>query len=409
MFVPVVPLSGPAGHAFLKRTQAQQTEALSQSASVKRLTEHFAERIGQVRSAEELVADRQLREVALGAFGLSDDIDNRFYIEKILREGTGEGSLSSRLTDKRYARMAEAFGFAQGTSPEIEDILLLKPPKGREEVLMQREGRDEDRLASILRRELREVATEPAVDRVNTGRVDEKGEPVTRAVERPATEDEKWRRIVLDVALSRAFEAVLDLPEGYDDLSTDEQVEAMRDAAKTAFGDDRASRFRDASAVEALTGQVMSALGPPIMREGFAERIVGLYEARAFEAAVGQTDPSLRLALNLERELADLAGRDVSERTKWFTVMGTPPLREVFETAFGLPASFGTLDVEQQLEAFREKAEAAFGSPDVGQFTDPEALEALNRRFLARAQIEQGFGLDTSAAGNALAILTGAV
>ena len=154
---------------------------------------------------------------------------------------------------------------------------------------------------------------------------------------------------------------------------------------------------------------MLSRIGPPTGSEGFAERIVALYEARSFEAAVGEQDPSLRLALNLERELPELAGRGISERAKWFTVMGTPPLRQVFETAFGLPASFGTLDVDRQLDVFRSKAEAVFGSSDLSRFADPEAREELTRRFLALSQIKQGFGTSTSPAGTALALLTGAV
>lgn len=402
-------MGGPAGHAFLKRTQERQMEVLSEQASVKRLTEHFAERIGEVGTAEALVADRQLREVALGAFGLSEDVDNRFYIERILREGTGEGSLSSRLSDKRYARMAEAFGFDRTGEVELRTMLLVHPPATREEVIADREGRLEDRLTLVLKRELREIATRTGTREVETGALDAEGEPVTRTLERGLTEDERWSAILLDVGLRDAFRTALGLGEAFEDLPEAEQVATIRAAAAAEFGDDTASRFRDPEAAEALAARVIAEVGPPTRAEGFAERIVALYEARGFEAAVGRVDPSLRLALNLERELTDLAGRDVSERTKWFTVMGTPPLRQVFETAFGLPTSFGTLDVERQLETFQEKAEAAFGSSELGRFADPEMRDDLTRLYLARAQIAGGLAGAATPAGTALALLTGGV
>ncbi len=192
-FTPVVPLGGLAGWAFLKRTGASQQAAYAASAATARETERFAQGIAGIRTAEELVGDRQLLKVALGAFGLDSDIDNRYFVRRILEEGTTERTaLANKLTDKRYAEMARAFGFD-------------------------------------------------------------------------------------------------------------------------------------------------SPLGPATARLGFAERIVAAYEARGFEEAVGEQDPAMRLALNLERELPTIAGRDVSDSTRWFTIMGTPPLRQVFETAFGLP------------------------------------------------------------------------
>ena len=263
-YVPVVPLGGLAGWSFLQRTREAQQEAYASSAAVKRETEAFAERIGSVRSAEALVEDRALLKVALGAFGLSDDIGNRYFVRRILEEGTTERTaLANKLTDKRYAKLAEAFGF----------------------------------------------------DRPN---------------------------------------------------------------------------------------------GPRTAEPGFAARIVAAFEARGFEEAVGEQDPDMRLALNLERELGAIAAKPGSESTRWFTVMGNPPLRQVFETAFGLPTSFGTLDVDRQLEVFQDKALSAFGSGDAAQFADPGKREELTRLFLARAQIASGTIDRSSPAGTALALLTGA-
>lgn len=409
MFAPSVPFGGPAGYAFLQRTSARQQEALAQSPTVSNLTEHFAERIGEVKTADALMSDRRLREVALGAFGLSEDIDNIFYIRSVLEQGTGEGSLASRIADKRYAKMAEAFGFDRTGETELDRILLFDPAQGPEEIALEHDGRTDLRLGVVLERKLGAIAERTGTRTVETGEFDARGQAITRTEPRELSEDDRWESALFDPALRRSFEAALDLPQGFKDLALPDRVAAMRAAAREAFGDDTLTQFASPEGAAALTARVLSRIGPPTGADGFAERITALYEERAFEAAVGEQHPSLRLALNLERELTELAGRDASERTKWFTVMGTPPLRKVFETAFGLPTAFGTLDVDQQLTTFQDRAEALFGSPDVSRFADPEARGELTRRFLALSQLEQGVAGATSAAGTALAILTGGV
>ena len=103
-FQPVIPLSGYTGWRFLQRTLATQQATFNDSAPVKRATEQFRERIGGVRTAADLVKDRALLQVALGAFGLDDDIDNTYFVQKVLADGTtSDDALSSKLADKRYA------------------------------------------------------------------------------------------------------------------------------------------------------------------------------------------------------------------------------------------------------------------------------------------------------------------
>jgi hypothetical protein len=64
---------------------------------------------------------------------------------------------------------------------------------------------------------------------------------------------------------------------------------------------------------------------------------------------------------------------------------GNPPLRAVFETAFGLPKSIGTLDLDQQVKAFRDGAERRFGTADFAQFNQPDRIEDLIRSFTLRS------------------------
>ena len=239
---PALPLGGYAGWRFLQRTADSQRALVVAWPATQRETAAFRERIGKVTSAEALVADRALLKVALGAFGLEADLNNRAFLRQVLDSASSDDkALANRLADKRYLEFARAFGFA------------------------------------------------------------EPGGPFTR-------------------------------------------------------------------------------------RAGFANNIVAAYETRSFEIAVGKKDENLRLAMTAVRELETLAARGGTDDARWFTVMGNPPLRQVFETALGLPTGFGALDIDRQLAIFRDKAERALGDGKIAQFADPAKREDLVRMFLLRSE-----------------------
>jgi hypothetical protein len=258
-YQPVIPLGGLAGWRFLQRTEATQRASFDNSAEVARDAAWFEEKIGGIASAADLLADRRLLKVALGAFGLEGEIDKKAFIRKVLEEGTTDPkALASRLTDKSFAKLSDAFGFG--------------------------------------------------------------------AVDGPRTGD-----------------------------------------------------------------------------AGFAGRIVAAYKARAFEAAVGDADNDMRLAMNVRREIADLAGQG-EDGASWYGVLGSKPLRQVFETAFGLPAAFSQVDIDRQRDVLADKTGALLGDDRLAVFTDPAAVEKLIERFLARAQIKAGASA-ASPASAALALL----
>jgi hypothetical protein len=136
----------------------------------------------------------------------------------------------------------------------------------------------------------------------------------------------------------------------------------------------------------------------------FPDKILSQFRARQFETAVGQQNGSYRLALNAEREMPAIAARGISDDAKWYTVLGNAPLRQVMQTALGLPQSFASIDLDQQVSTLKERTESAFGSASVSQFGDPKKMEALVRRFLLRSETEGG-GASSSSASLALQLL----
>lgn len=244
-FSPVVPIGGIAGWRFLNRTLADQRQAFDQNTLVEREISKFKEDIDSIKTAADFVANYDVLKVALGAFGLDNDINSKFFIKKILEDGTNDPkALANKMSDGRYKELSDAFGFGELQAP----------------------GR---------------------------------------------------------------------------------------------------------------------------LRTGFSEKIAELYRERQFETKLGEQNNDMRLALNLRREIAKIASADRSSDSMWFGVMGQAPLRSVFETAFGLPSSFGALDLDQQLETFKKRSEVLFGSDQVSQFKDDTNIESLLEQFFARSSLNE--------------------
>lgn len=258
-FQPIVPLSGYAGWRFLERTLEAQQTAFSNSQPVTRATDYFRENIGDVRTASDLVNDRQLMSVALGAFGLDDDLNNRAFIQAILEQGTlAPEALANRLADNRYADLSRAFGFGDSAIP-------------------------------------------------NT---------------------------------------------------------------------------------------VLSS---------FSTDIIDRYEEQQFARALGEQSNDMRLAINLESGIADIIDRNPTNAGRWFSIMGNAPLREVFQTAFGLPDSIASIGIDRQREIFEQRARTVLGTDEVSEIAKPDKSEDVIRLFLVRSEASNF----TSSSGglNALTLL----
>lgn len=111
-FLPAIPLSGLGGWQFLQRTEASQRAVFEKNALIARETAHFRENIGKADTLDKFMADRTLMKVALGAFGLEDELPKKAWVRKILEEGTLKpDALAMRLSDRRYRDFASALGY----------------------------------------------------------------------------------------------------------------------------------------------------------------------------------------------------------------------------------------------------------------------------------------------------------
>lgn len=126
------------------------------------------------------------------------------------------------------------------------------------------------------------------------------------------------------------------------------------------------------------------------MESSQRQEILENFQREAFENAVGEQEPDLRLALNFDQTVREFAGNSASDTSFWFRVIGNAPLFEVFDSAFILPDGFLNLDIDKQAEILQSRGEQVLGDDPVGQLTTNEGVETMTRKFLLQRQIENG-------------------
>lgn len=231
-FQPVIPFSGLAGWAFLQRTRAAQQSSHQASPVLARDTAYFAEKIGKISSAGDLVGDYRLLKVALGAFGLDADLPNKAFIRQVLEGGSiASDSLANRMVDKRYLALTKAFGFDLGTPrTKLTDFPdeILSAYRGRQFEIAVGEQDNNLRMAMSLPRDLGAIArTENSAD----GR---------------------WFAVMGNEPVRKVFETALGLPPSLALLDIDRQLTVFRDRAKAVFGNGEVSQFANPGRVEEL-------------------------------------------------------------------------------------------------------------------------------------------------------------
>lgn len=135
------------------------------------------------------------------------------------------------------------------------------------------------------------------------------------------------------------------------------------------------------------------------------EDLIQNYEDRAFQIAVGDQEPDLRLALNFKSEIADMANGAASDTSFWYKVIGNSPVMEVFKSAFILPTGFENLDVDKQADYLQKRAEQVIGNDPRSVLATEDGMQTTIRKFLLQRQMENGPDAFTPGA-SALALLS---
>ncbi len=232
-YTPAIPLGGLLGWRVFDQSSARQFDAFSNSEKVNRDIEYFKENIKNASSPLDLIEDRRLLTVALGAFGLEAEIDKKAFIRKVLDEGTDiPDSFANRLSDPNWKAFSKEFGYGNITFSRVE------LPELQEKVTQQYLERtfearvgdiDTDmRLAMNFRREAAKIAAEPSVERIG------------------------WFQIMGQRPLRTVIETAFGLPSQFGAADIDKQKQELERRAENFFGEKSPASFSDPEVVESV-------------------------------------------------------------------------------------------------------------------------------------------------------------
>ncbi|MEM6621257.1 MAG: DUF1217 domain-containing protein [Pseudomonadota bacterium] len=205
---PAIPLTGIGGLRFLDRTYDRQFEIFNRSPDIAREIEYFEQNAGSITSVDDLMADRRILNVVLGAFGLDEDVGKNAFIRKVVEEGTIDPeAFANRLVDPRYREMSEflALGDLGNAFERPSEITeLVDRYKERQFELSVGDVDFDLRLALNFRRE-----AEATVNRIS--------DP-----------DSAWLGLLGSRPLRSVLEGALNLPTEFGTADLDQQVEEVK-------------------------------------------------------------------------------------------------------------------------------------------------------------------------------------
>lgn len=266
-FEPIILSTGITGWTFLQSTYDDQLDIFKKDPQLIRETDYFTENIGTVETAEDLVKDRRLLLVALSAFGLDDQVDNKALIQKVLEDGsTAEDNLGSRLDDSRWVDFAEAFGFGAGETKTTGDpvaMATIVTDSQLQSFEVAVGNQDENmRIALYAIREMQDVILPDDAD------------------EDGPTVNAQWYNIIGQPQLASMMQVMFNLPKDIFQIDVDQQLEVYKAASQRYLGTDD-----------------LSTLNTPEQMNQMAIT----YLARAEVAAIGNSYSSSATALSLLR------------------------------------------------------------------------------------------------------------
>jgi hypothetical protein len=113
--------------------------------------------------------------------------------------------------------------------------------------------------------------------------------------------------------------------------------------------------------------------GPAVTSPTFVKQVVQAYTEAQFQAVVGNTSNTLRQALYAQQQLPNV--------TSWNQVIADRNLADVVQTVLGLPESFGALNITQQNQVLSSRM-------SLSTFQNPAKLNKMLNQFVAISQTQ---------------------
>ncbi|MEL7463881.1 MAG: DUF1217 domain-containing protein [Pseudomonadota bacterium] len=411
-------------------------------AVLERVSEFVADRLQSVETSSDLLEDPLLLQRVLRAFGAEQFASNPLLVGQVLDSDLSDpASLANTLGDPALLEIARAFDFANRKGEResvyrLAEIFDARPASfetvdgflaDEELVSLSRAvfGLTEDVVADSA---LRDILLSDTADAASPANVSGDArqiafakafdfDPVTGQAGAPTTSP--------IAAFAQSAGALLNSPstaeEFFDNANLTINTLRLLDLPRDVIGLEFAQRVLSAQPDDPLSvigsisdtryATLQSALNfsftPPENRfpPGFAEAIIDDYIANAFEISVGEQNVDLRLGLSLQTGLENVVRQVRSNDARWFQILGTGPLRTVVARALGVPDASAAIDVDKQVEIFKDRAVRTFGTDEVAEFLEPERLDQIRTLFALGTTRDSGSFGATAATTPILSLL----
>ncbi|WP_282077820.1 DUF1217 domain-containing protein [Epibacterium ulvae] len=340
----------------------KEAERAKYDNTIYRFAELFEDEAANIKTVDDLFAKPELLDEALNLFGVSRAADRADFLRDVLDSDLDdENSFVNQQEDPRYFALASAFEFHERSEREAFIATFAED--------------DEDRPRPF------ESNLEKMVEAIND---------LPAPLEEPQQFLESF-----SVLLSAKDFFGLEFSSADNDPRFANQGELEAFQYDKIFSSDRNDPFSFVNVKSDPRFRVLAGafnFQPPqedtfTYPDGFAEKILENYLDEEFVISVGEVDPTQRFALAFEPGVTEIVDGASSEDSEWFSVIASNPLREVFQTIFGLPDSFGTLDVDQQVTDLKARAQSQFGVTSVSGLIDGGHIDTIRTRYLSIASI----------------------
>ncbi len=345
--------SGVAGWDVLQKETPASFPAFMNDPVLKREIAYFEQNAPKATTAKALLANPQLQDFALTAFGLSSEEGMNGLMQKVLNSAPGsQTSFAAQMVSPQYQAIATAFNYGGTVTPAVP----AQASSAQVSVGDLSSGSSFSTFSGTFAG-------------ITLGNVDLTG--VTTYQGLASTLQAAFRRADGNRSDITVTANGLNL-QFSDDLGrgTATSFAWTTDPLNTAGSDPTVSSPENlvaGSPAQPAQG------GPAVTSPTFIKQVVQAYTEAQFQAVVGNTSNTLRQALYAQQQLPNV--------TSWNQVIADRNLADVVQTVLGLPESFGALNITQQNQVLSSRM-------SLSTFQNPAKLNKMLNQFVAMGQTQ---------------------
>ncbi len=337
--------SGYAGWQVLSKSTATDFKAFTNDPVLKREIAYFEQNAPKATTAQALLKDPRLQDFVLTAFGLTSESGATALMTKVLNsDPSASSSFATQLSNPHFTAIAKAFNYGGNSTPgtaaaaSSANVLTLglqgQPGQGFQSFSGTFGG------VTLTNVDVSDAATPQAL-----------AATLQAAFQRADGNSANITVKTLGSQLTFTDASGRGTAIAFHWQSNNEETTASAPSGTVA-----------GSPAVAAVG------GPNVTNPSFISGVVSMYTQAQFQTVVGNSSNTLREALYAKQQLPGI--------TSWYSVMADLPLAAVVQKAFGLPDSFGQLNVDQQNAILQAKM-------PVTDLQNPTKLNNLLNQFVA--------------------------